>query len=113
MEQNSNKGMSIAALVCGIVGCVGMFMSAHPVIAVITLVVAILGIVFGAKGMKASKVTGEGKGLAVAGLVLGIIGTVFAAIGVICWACVACAAKKVTDAVNAGDLNDLLNQLNP
>lgn len=113
MEQKSSKGMSIAALVCGIIGCVGVFLSAHPVIVFITLAVAILGIVFGAKGMKASKETGEGKGLAVAGLVLGIIGTALAAIGVICWACVYCAAQKIADAANAGDLNDLINQLNP
>ena len=80
------KGMSIAALVCGIVGIVGSFI---PVVSYVSLVLAILGIVFGVKGMKQAKVTGQGKGLAVAGLVLGIIGTAFAAIGVLC--VVACA----------------------
>ncbi|MCH5202404.1 MAG: DUF4190 domain-containing protein [Oscillospiraceae bacterium] len=87
MENNtSSKGMSIGALVCGILGIVGSFI---PVVCYFTLVLAILGIVFGAKGMKTSKETGEGRGLAIAGLVLGIIGTSFAAIGVICVACAA------------------------
>lgn len=92
MENNeivaaSGKGKSIAALVCGILGIVGSFI---PVVCYFTLVLAILGIVFGAKGMKEAKVTGEGKGLAVAGLVLGIIGTSFGALGVLCVMCAAC-----------------------
>ena len=82
-----SKGMSIAALVCGILGIVGSWI---PVVMYFTLVLAILGIVFGAKGMKQAQMTNQGKGLATAGLVLGIIGTAFAAIGVIC--AVACVA---------------------
>ena len=51
------------------------------------LILAILGIVFGVKGRKMA--ADNEKGLATAGLVLGIIGTAFAAIGVICVVCVA------------------------
>lgn len=102
--QNSNQpnqppvppsnGMSIAALVCGILGIIGSFI---PVVCYFTLVLAILGIVFGAKGMKNAKITNTGKGLAVAGLVLGIVGTSFAVIGVICVAaCVGTAGKIAT-----------------
>ena len=82
----NGKGMSIAALICGILGIVGGFI---PVVSYFTLVLAILGIVFGAKGMKIAKATGEGKGLATAGLVLGIIGTVFGGLGVLCVICAA------------------------
>ncbi len=82
---NNGKGMSIAALVCGILGIIGSWI---PVVTYFTLILAILGIVFGAKGLKTAKVTGEGKGLATAGMVLGIIGTAFGAIGVLCAACV-------------------------
>ena len=82
----NGKGMSIAALVCGILGLVGGWI---PVVGYFTLVLAILGIVFGAKGMKIAKVTGEGKGLATAGLVLGIVGTVFGGLGVLCTICAA------------------------
>lgn len=83
--QETNK-MSIAALVCGILGIVGSFI---PVISYFTLILAILGIVFGAKGMKIAKATGQGQGLATAGLVLGIIGTAFGVIGVLCIICAA------------------------
>ena len=44
------KNISIAALVCGILGIVGSFI---PVVQYFTLVLAILGIVFGVKGRKA------------------------------------------------------------
>ena len=83
--QETNK-MSIAALVCGILGIVGSFI---PVISYFTLVLAILGIVFGSKGMKIARITGQGQGLATAGLVLGIIGTAFGVIGVLCIICAA------------------------
>ena len=83
--QETNK-MSIAALVCGILGIVGSFI---PVICYFALIPAILGIVFGSKGMKIAKITGQGQGLATAGLVLGIIGTAFGVIGVLCIICAA------------------------
>ena len=87
-EMNNNvptpgKGASIAALVCGIIGVVGGFVSIGW-FAIVALVLALLGIILGSKGMKNAKASGQGKGLAVAGLVLGIIGTVFAGIGTIC-----------------------------
>ena len=85
-EGQETNMMSIAALVCGILGIVGSFI---PVISYFTLVLAILGIVFGAKGMKIAKATGQGQGLDTAGLVLGIIGTAFGVIGVLCIICAA------------------------
>lgn len=78
----SAKNMSIVALVCGILGIVGAWI---PVVCYITLVLSIVGIVFGVKGRKAA--AENEKGLATAGLVLGIIGAAFAAIGVICAIC--------------------------
>lgn len=87
MENQSNsKGMSVAALVCGILGIIGGFI---PVVTYFTLVLAILGIVFGVIGRKKAAAAGEASGLATAGLVLGIIGTAFSAIGVICVVCAA------------------------
>ncbi len=82
MQNNTGKNFSIAALVCGILGIVGSFI---PVVSYFTLVLAILGIVFGIKGRKLA--TPETKGLATAGFVLGIIGICFAVIGVICAIC--------------------------
>ena len=64
--------MAIAALVCGILGIVGGFI---PVVNYFTLVLAILGIVFGVKARKQSAEAQDGKqGMATAGLVCGIVG---------------------------------------
>lgn len=89
------QGISIAALVCGVIGVGGLFIhsdnsSVSLFLAIAVFVCAILGIVFGAKGMKIAKETGRGKGLAVAGLVCGIVGTACAGIAILCVACVAC-----------------------
>ena len=45
----NGKGMSVAALICGILGIVGSFI---PVVCYVTLILSILGIVFGFKGRK-------------------------------------------------------------
>lgn len=83
----NGKGMSIAALVCGLLGIVGGFI---PVVTYFTFILAILGVIFGAKGQKIAKETGEGKGLATAGLVLGIIGVCLGALGLLCSLCTLC-----------------------
>ncbi len=76
--------MAVAALVCGILGIVGSFI---PYVGFFTFVLAILGIVFGVKARNLARQTGEGMGVATAGLVLGIIGTAFGGIGVVCVIC--------------------------
>ena len=93
MTEKTSQCFSIAALVCGILGIVGSFI---PVVCYFTVVLAILGIIFGAKGLGVAKVSGKGKGLAMAGLVCGIIGTAFGLIGVIC---VICAAAVIGSAI--------------
>ena len=82
---NDGKNFSIAALVLGILGIVGGFI---PVVCYFTTVCAILGIVLGVKGRKMSvAASGTASGLATAGLVLGIIGTAFAVLGLLCTIC--------------------------
>lgn len=76
-----SNGTSIAALVCGILGIVGAFI---PVIMYFTLALGILGIIFGVNGQKKAKTAKTTSGLATAGLVCGIVGTSFSAIGVLC-----------------------------
>lgn len=63
---NNSKGLSIAALVCGILGIIGSFI---PIVCYVTFILAILGIVFGVKARKTA-LPGE-TGLATAGLVPG------------------------------------------
>lgn len=81
--ENQKKGnaFSIVALVCGLLAVIGAFI---PFVTYGAWIVGVLGIVFGALGMKRSKETNTGHGLAVAGLVLGIIGTIIGFIGFIC-----------------------------
>ncbi len=86
--QNTGKGLSIAGLVLGIVSAVfGWF----GVIGIIALICGIVGIVCAVMGKKKAKAAGISSGLATAGLVLSIIGTSLAGIGVLaCFACAAC-----------------------
>ncbi len=83
MNEVEKKGnpFSVVALVFGLIACVGAFI---PIVTYVAWLVGILGIVFGAIGMKKSKEVNSGHGLAVAGLVLGIIGTVIGLIGFLC-----------------------------
>lgn len=85
--ENKGNGWSIAALVLGLLATIGGFI---PFVTYVAWVFGILGIAFGAVGMKKAKATGNGHGLSVAGLVLGIIGTVVGLTGFIC--IVICAA---------------------
>ena len=81
---NEGKGFSVAALVLGILGIIGSYI---PVVCYFTTVCAILGIIFGVKGRKmSSAANGKASGLATGGLVLGIIGTAFAVLGLVCTA---------------------------
>ena len=78
MENGSNAQSSsagIIALVCGIVSIVMCW------VPLVGLVSAIIGIVFGSKGMKIA----QGKGMAIAGLVTGIIGLILSAFYTIFW----------------------------
>lgn len=118
----NSKGISIAALVCAIVGIVLTFFlgSLNPttnlIYAIIEIALCILGIILGAKGMKMAAAEGQGKGMAVAGLVIGIVGTVFAFGNLICAIACASAVSSVENAMGdleglESNLNDLANQL--
>lgn len=82
----ASKGLAIGALVCGILGIIGGW---FPVVQYFTFVLAILGIVLGAKAKKNAVANGEPTGMASAGLVLGIIGTALGALGIVCTICAA------------------------
>lgn len=95
---DDGKKLSIAALVLGILGIVGGWI---PVVCYFTTVCAVLGIIFGVKGRRKSiAVYGKPSGLATAGLVLGIIGTAFAVLGLVCTAL--CSAAICASAGAAG-----------
>lgn len=86
----TSKNMGIIALVCGIVGIVGSFI---PGVVYIAPLCAIAGIVFGALALKSIKASGntDGKGLAVGGLVCGIVSTALSVLMLACALCALCA----------------------
>ena len=102
MDENlkNAKNLGVAALVCGILGIVGSWI---PVVQYFVTILAILGIVFGAISMKKYQEAGvtEGKGLAVAGLVLGIIAV---ALDIIVIACTCVAAGAILSAAGSAGL---------
>lgn len=82
---NNGQSLSIASLVLGVLGVIGVFI---PLVWYLAAICAILGIILGAKGRQMSiTFTGSASGLATAGLVLGIIGSAFAAPILICTVC--------------------------
>ena len=102
------KNKAIAGLVLGIVGIVFAFLGTW--FSVISLPVAIVGLVLSVMGGKALKAAGEASGIATAGLVLGIIATVFAAISFFtCGICTICVATSANELENA--LEDALGNL--
>ena len=102
------KGLSIGGLVSAILGLVLCWFGGW--FSIIALPLAIVGLVLSAVGGKKLKAAGQSKGVATAGLVIGIIATVFSAIFFFtCGVCVLCVANELEDAY--GDLNNALNGL--
>ena len=79
-QQSQGNGMAVAALVLGIIAVVLCF------IPVLNWILALLGIIFGAVGLsKANKIGGKGKGFAMTGLILGIVGAILGVV-IFVWA---------------------------
>ncbi len=76
--------MAVAALVCGILGVAGSFVTI-PIVSAFTLVFSVVAIVLGATARKNPT---QSRNMATAGMVLGIIGTVFSVSAIICVICV-------------------------
>lgn len=89
----TTKNKAIVALVCGILGIVG---DAIPGVRYVTGILAIIGIVFGALALK-DKPEGSDKGMAIAGLVCGIVAV---ALTIITIACTACAIATIATGIS-------------
>jgi hypothetical protein len=66
--------MAVAGLVFGILAIVIAFV---PCIGILAIIPAILGIIFSIVGLVKSRKTGQGKGMAVAGLILSILAIIW------------------------------------
>ena len=93
MEKKANN-FSVAGLVLGIVACASGCAIAFPYLG---LPAGIVGIILSVKARKGGTTK---KGMATAGLVLSIIGVVFAGIVTICAICVLAAAGSVLNELN-------------
>jgi uncharacterized membrane protein len=89
--------MGVAGLVLGVLSAVGALI---PFINYGTWLLGVVGIVLSALGMKKAKRDNESAGLAVAGLVLSIIGTVIGISACICTVLCAAGAASAADALN-------------
>ena len=95
---NNGKGFSIAALVLGIVAIV---LAWFYMVNIAALVCGIVGIILAVKGKKLAKAAGAPTGIATAGLVLSIIGTIIAGIGFLaCTICVACFGNAINQGLS-------------
>jgi len=72
---NAGKGMGVAALVLGILAVICSFI---PCFSFWAILFGVLAIIFGAIGMSQAKKKNGKKGMGKAGLILGIIATIFA-----------------------------------
>ncbi len=99
------RGMAIASLVLGIVSVVFFWLSFANLIA---LICGIAGIICAGKARKLMMSVGAPSGMATAGLVLSIIGTILSGIGFFtCTVCVLCAAGSASAADWASMMDSL------
>ena len=82
-DKSANK-FGIAALVLGILAAVMVFAAWHPAVTPIDLIFGILAIVFGSIGMKRAKQNNSSSGMAIAGLICGIVAVSVAGFAMLC-----------------------------
>ena len=98
-RSSAGKGMGVTALVLGILGVVCSFI---PCFGVFAIIFGILAIIFGAVGLNQAKKGGGSQKMPRAGLVLGIISTVFT---IIWWLSFAAAVAD-----SASDFEDAMKE---
>jgi hypothetical protein len=79
---HQGNGMSVAGFVCGLLSAL---LGIVPLLFFVTFPLAVLGVIFGAIGWHraAREPARGGKGLSIAGVVLGVLGFVFSIVGII------------------------------
>lgn len=76
----ARNGIATAAMVCGLIALVTAWV---PLLFVVGLVLAVLALVFGVKGLRRSRSTGTGRGFAITGLATGTAGIALAVVGLV------------------------------
>lgn len=104
----NTKGKAIGALVCGIVGLVVPWFGFTSIISIILGIIAII------LAANVRKYNDANKGMATAGLVLGIISIILGAITTVCVICTVCAVGGSMAVLSSDDwssLSSLANEL--
>lgn len=70
-----SNGLATAGFVLGLLGLLGSWI---PFLNILGIILGVLGIILGGVGLAQSKKAGAGKGLAIAGIVLGALAVIFA-----------------------------------
>lgn len=106
MENNNGKTLAIVGLILGIVSIVlAWFMYVN----IAAVACAVVGLILSIKGKNKLVAAGQAKGLAVAGLIVSIVGLVLSVIMFFaCTVCVSCAACAAS---NDPDVSSALNEL--
>lgn len=76
----NGNGIATAAITCGLIGLLFAWM---PVFVVIGATLAVLGLIFGIRGLKRSRRTGSGRGKAITGIVSGAAGLGLSIVGIV------------------------------
>ena len=110
MEKNNGKTLAIVGLV---LGAVSLAFSWVPFFNIVTIACGIVGIVLSSKGKSKLVAAGQAKGLAVAGLIVSIVGLILSIIFfftlTVCGTCTACA---LSDAASSNpELSSSLDEL--
>ncbi len=74
-QPKGSNGLATAGFVLALLGLLGCWI---PVLNILAMVLAVVGVVLAAVGLAKSKKAGAGKGLAIAGLVMGVLALIFA-----------------------------------
>lgn len=94
-EVTKSNSMAIVGMVLGIISIVLCW------VPIVGLILAIIGIVLGVKGLKSSReLNGKGKGMGIAGISCGSVGTVLSVIYLIVWIFTALILKEAYDVVD-------------
>lgn len=96
IDSRRGNGVATAALTCGIIG---MLIAWIPLVVVAGVVLGVLALVFGIKGLRRAASAGSGRRMAIAGIVTGSLTLVLAIVGVV-WSVVV--IRAVADFMEPG-----------
>lgn len=92
--------LALLGIILGGIGCLGFFLSwILAFFGIIAFFASIGGAVCGILGVGFAKRSGKGKGFAMAGLIIGLIGAGLGLVGLICNSCFTCSYCDLSDKV--------------